>query len=276
MPAWLEYGAKDTFFHRLHPLTRLIMLGVMLLLTGFYFDIRYLAVVGAVALVFNRIAKVPLAWFKPLTAILIALIPFTLIGIFGQTNPDLFKVYPKSLVSITFFVLHLGPLGNFGFTVGGILWGLATEFRVPIILLITYTFIYSTSLSDIVQGMAKAKLPNSLIFTVMVAYRFVPSMWRYFNQIMTALKLRGWELSSRNPRVVFSRAYPLMGALARQTLVTTDEVSVAAKIRGFGLRRISPTRELRMRVVDFAIIIISLAVLAAAAYFLVTQNAGLI
>lgn len=276
MPAWLEYGAKNTFFHRLHPLTKFVMLGVMLLLTGFYFDIRYLAVVAVVALVFNRMAKVPLAWFKPLLAILIALIPFTLIGIFGQTNPDLFKVYPKSLVSITFFVLHLGPLGNFGFTVGGIFWGLATEFRVPIILLITYTFIYSTSLSDIVQGMAKAKLPNPLVFTVMVAYRFVPSMWRYFNQIMTALRLRGWELASRNPKVVFTRAYPLMGSLARQTLATTDEVSIAAKIRGFGPRRISPTRDLKLKAVDIAIIVVSFAVLAAAAYFLVTQNAGLI
>ena len=276
MPAWLEYGAKNTVIHRLHPLTKLIMLGSMLLLVGFYFDIRYLAVVAVVALVLNRLAKVPLAWFKPLGVILIALIPFTLIGIFGQVSPALFKVYPQSLVSITFFKISLGPLGSYGFTMGGILWGLATEFRVPIILLITYTFIFATSLSDIVQGMAKAKLPNPLVFTVMVAYRFVPSMWRYFNQIMTALRLRGWELRSRNPRVVFSRAYPLMGSLARQTLATTDEVTVAAKLRAFGPRRISPTREVKFRVVDFVVIAVSLAVVAVAAYFLVTQNAGLI
>lgn len=276
MPAWLEYGAKNTVIHRLHPLTKVVMLGVMLVLTGFYFDIRYLAVVAAVALALNRLAKVPLAWFKPLVAIMVALIPFTLIGIFGQTNPALFKVYPPSFVSTTFFILRLGWLGTYGFTVGGLLWGLATEFRVPIILLITYTFIFTTSLSDLVQGMTKARLPNPLVFVVMVAYRFVPSMWRYFNQIMTALRLRGWELASRNPRVVFTRAYPLMGSLARQTLATTDEVTVAAKIRGFGPRKISPTRDIRLTAVDYAIIALSIAVLAAATYFLVTQNAGLI
>jgi energy-coupling factor transporter transmembrane protein EcfT len=276
VPAWLEYGAKNTVIHRLHPLTKVVMLGVMLVLVGLYFDIRYLLVIGAVALVLNRIAKVPGAWFKPLGAIFIALIPFTLIGIFGQVNPSLFKVYPRSLVSITFFVLNLGPLGSYGFTVGGLLWGLATELRVPIILLITYTFIFSTSLSDLVQGMAKGRLPNALVFTVMVAYRFVPSMWRYFNQIMIALRLRGWELASRNPRVIFSRAYPLMGSLARQTLATTDEVTVAAKIRGFGPRKISPTRDLRIKFHDYAIMAVSIAIFAVAVYYLITQNAGLI
>jgi energy-coupling factor transport system permease protein len=185
-------------------------------------------------------------------------------------------VYPRSLVSITLIVLNLGTIGSYGFTLGGLLWGLAIEFRVPIILLITYTFIYSTSLSDLVQGMAKARLPNPLVFTVMVAYRFVPSMWRFFYQIMTALKLRGCELGSRNPRVVFGRAYPLMGSLARQTLAMTDEVTVAAKIRGFGPRKISPTRDIRLRVHDFVIIGVSIAVLAVAVYFLATQNAGLI
>jgi energy-coupling factor transporter transmembrane protein EcfT len=114
VPAWLEYGARDTVVHRLHPLTKLVMLGTMLLLTGLYFDMRYLLVVGAVALILDRLAKVPNAWFKPLGAIFIALIPFTLIGIFGQVNPDLFKVYPRSLVSITLIVLNLGRSGVTG------------------------------------------------------------------------------------------------------------------------------------------------------------------
>jgi energy-coupling factor transporter transmembrane protein EcfT len=257
-------------------LTKIVMLGAMLVLTGLYFDTRYLVPIGAVALVLSRIAKVPGAWFKPLGAIFIALIPFTLIGIFGQVSSGLFKVYPKSIVSITFFVLNLGPLGKFGFTLGGLLWGLAIELRVPIILLITYTFIFSTSLSDLVQVMAKSGLPNPIVFTVMVAYRFVPSMSRYFNQIVTALKLRGWELASRNPRVVFARAYPMMGSLTRQTLATIDEVTVAAKIRAFGPRKISPAREIRLRAHDVAVIVVSIAVLVTAFYFLITQNAGLI
>src|SRR5271157_911503 len=178
----------------MHPLVKVVLIGTLLILSGLYWDLRYMAILGLIGFVLVRLSKIPLGWFKVLTAILVAFIPFTLIGVFGQTNPALFKVYPQSLVSISLGTVSLGPLGTYGITMGGVLWGIASDVRIGIILLFTYTFIYTTSFNEVLGMLGNTRFPKELLFVMMVAYRFVPEMIRQMSVITTALRLRGWEL----------------------------------------------------------------------------------
>lgn len=223
----------------MHPLVKIAVLGSLLGLSGLYWDLRYLAVIFAFTAVIVLAARVPLAWFKVLGVIMVAYTPFAFIGIVTQANPALFKVYPQSLVSITLGLVNLGPLGIYGVSVGGLLWGVAAAFKLLITLMISYAFIYSTSFNDILGLLGNTRFPRQLLFIIMIAYRFVPEMIRQIQVIMTALRLRGWELRSRSPKVVVERTVPLIKSLLLSSLVTIDEVTLATRIRVFGARKIT-------------------------------------
>lgn len=276
MPAWLEYTYADTLMHRAHPLVKAVVMGLLLLLSGLYWDLRYLSIIGAIGLVFVRLSRVPLSWFKVLSGILIAFIPLTLVGILGQTSPGLFKVYPRDLVSITLFVVNLGPFGQYGISVGGLLWGVANDLRIGIILLYTYSFIYSTSFSDIIEMLDNSRVPQKLTFVIMVAYRFVPQMWREIQQIVTAIKLRGWELRSRNPSIIIERTVPIITALLGQALGTIDEVNLATRIRAYGEHRRTALKYARTSLTDKAVILAAVALFGFAAYNLIVFGRGLL
>jgi energy-coupling factor transporter transmembrane protein EcfT len=276
LPAWLEYTPGNTIMHRMHPLPKIVLIGTLLIFSGLYWDLRYMAIIGLIGLTMVYLAKIPLSWFKVLTVILVAFIPFTLIGVLGQTNPALFKVYPQSLVSITFAKISFGPLGTYGLTVGGILWGLASEFRIGIILLLTYTFIYTTSFNEILGLLGNTRFPKELLFVMMVAYRFVPEMIRQMSVITTALRLRGWELRSRNPRVIVDRTVPLIKSLLGLTLVTIDEVTLATRIRVFGKEKITVLGYSKPRAPQYAFVVGNLVVFGLALYFLFAYGVGLI
>jgi len=262
--------------HRAHPLTKAVVMGFLLVLAGLYWDLRYLTIIGAIGLVFVRLSKVPLSWFKVLSGILVAFIPLTLVGILGQTSAGLFKVYPRDLVSITLFVVNLGSFGQYGISVGGLLWGAANDLRIGIVLLYTYSFIYSTSFSDVVEMLDNSRVPQKLTFVIMVAYRFVPQMWREIQQIVTAIRLRGWELRSRNPRIIIERTVPIVTSLLSQTLGTIDEVNLATRIRAYGEHRRTALKYARTSLLDKAVILAAISLFGFALYNLVFFGRGLL
>jgi energy-coupling factor transporter transmembrane protein EcfT len=231
---------------------------------------------GIIGLVLSYVSKVPVRWFLAIVGIMVFLIPFLVIGVVTQVNPLLFRVYPREFISLEFFILELPIIGKIGVTWGGLLWGLAFELRIPIILLCIYPFIYSTSFNDLVNSLSRYRVPYQLLFVLMVAYRFVPITIRETVTIITALRLRGWEVSSRNPRTIFQRFLPLAFSLVRTLVRMIDEVNTAARIRAFGAGKYTPIRQLEMTSLDQALIVVTSLLFGAALYFLLTANVGMI
>jgi energy-coupling factor transporter transmembrane protein EcfT len=258
----------------MHPLLKIALLGSLLGLSGLYWDLRYLVVIWVFTLVVVLAAKVPLSWFKILGVIMVAYIPFGVIGVITQANPALFKVYPQSLVSITLGTINLGPLGIYGIAVGGILWAVASAFRLVITMMITYAFIFTTSFNDILGLLGNTRFPRQLLFIIMIAYRFVPEMIRQIQVIMTALRLRGWELRSRSPKIIIERTVPLIKSLLLSSLVTIDEVTLATRIRVFGEHKITTLGYVgaspAQKVASVALLVIFLFML----YLLAVYNMG--
>jgi energy-coupling factor transport system permease protein len=276
MAVFLEYAYRDTFYHRLHPITKLVITLNLFILAGLYWDVRFLLPIAVIGLLISYTARVPIRWFLAIAGIMIFLIPLVIIGVLTQVNPLLFKVYSREFVSREFFTVTLPLVGKIGVTWGGLLWGLAFELRIPIILLCIYPFIYSTSFNDLVNALSRYNIPYQLLFILMVAYRFVPVTVRETMTIIKALRLRGWEIDSRNPKIVFRRFLPLAFALMRTLVKMIDEVNTAARIRAFGASKFTPIRQLEMHFLDKLLIAASLALFILALYLLFTQNMGLI
>jgi energy-coupling factor transport system permease protein len=276
MAVFLEYAYRDTFYHRLHPITKLVITFNLFILAGLYWDVRFLLPIAVIGLLISYTARVPIRWFLAIAGIMIFLIPLVIIGVLTQVNPLLFKVYSREFVSREFFTVTLPLVGKIGVTWGGLLWGLALELRIPIILLCIYPFIYSTSFNDLVNALSRYNIPYQLLFILMVAYRFVPVTVRETMTIIKALRLRGWEIDSRNPKIVFRRFLPLAFALMRTLVKMIDEVNTAARIRAFGASKFTPIRQLEMHFLDKLLIAASLALFILALYLLFTQNMGLI
>jgi energy-coupling factor transporter transmembrane protein EcfT len=101
-------------------------------------------------------------------------------------------------------------------------------------------------------------------------------MIRQMSTITTALRLRGWELRSRNPVVIVERTVPLIKSLLGLTMVTIDEVTLATRIRVFGNEKITIPGYRPATAGQKAFVVAILVVLGVALYFLVVYNVGLI
>ncbi|MGQ4915411.1 MAG: energy-coupling factor transporter transmembrane component T family protein [Candidatus Asgardarchaeia archaeon] len=276
MPVWLEYNYEDTVIHNLNPLTKVLMFGLTMTLAGFYWDLRYLAIILVIALVFAIIARVPKKWFAPLGVFVIGSLPLTIALSVAQANPELFKVIPQDLAATIVLRFSIPIIGAFDLTYGGLCWGLATIFRLAILMLLTYTLIYTTSVSELIDLFTRLKIPAALIYVVMTAYKFVPYMWRTVSNILNAQKLRGWRVGSRNPIKLFKSIVPLIVPLVNSTIKTIDEVSISVQIRGFMTGKITPIHDFKLSLLDIILSGLSVILFSIGMYYLIFYNIGLI
>lgn len=276
MPVWLEYHYEDTIIHNLNPLTKVLMFGLAMTLAGFYWDLRYLVFILVIALIFVIIARVPKKWFAPFGVFVIGSLPLTIALSVAQANPELFKVIPRDLAATVVLSFSIPFVGAFNLTYGGLCWGLATVFRLAILMLLTYTLIYTTSVSELIDLFTRLKIPAALIYVVMTAYKFVPYMWRTVSNIINAQKLRGWEMDSRNPIKLFKSVGPLVVPLVNSTIKTIDEVSIAVQIRGFMTGKITPIHEFKFSLLDVILSILSVGLFSIGMYYLIFYNVGMI
>ncbi|MCD6513844.1 MAG: energy-coupling factor transporter transmembrane protein EcfT [Candidatus Odinarchaeota archaeon] len=276
MPVWLEYQYADTPIHKLNPLTKVLMFGLAMTLAGFYWDLRCLSLIFIIAAILVIIARVPKSWFAPLGVFVVGSLPLTIALSVVQTNPELFKVLPRELAAYYVLRFEIPLIGSFGLTYGGLCWGLATIFRLAILMLLTYTFIYTTSVSELIDLFTRLKVPGAAIYVVMTAYKFVPYMWRTVNNIFNAQKLRGWEIGSRNPVKLFKSLGPIVYPLVSSVVATIDEVSISAQIRGFMAGKMTPIHEFKFSIADIVLSVLSVLLFSIGIYYLIFYNVGLI
>ena len=252
-----EFQQKSTAIHRLHPLAKAIwVLGTGIVLS-FYFDPRSLLVVLAIMLPFVFAARIPWKqWVKPIGFVsLLTFLSFSIMSLF-LTRPDIFQRYPE-WVSKTYFEIA-GPgffMGRIAFTQAGLAYAGGLTLRTFIMLWVVSTFIYSTSPSNLVFLLVQVKLPSKMAFIVMAAYRFFPHIFRKLTTVMTAQKLRGWELSSRNP-IKLAREYaPITIPVLAETVRVADQTTRAIEARAFGAAPFTLHHDLVLKLKDFLFII---------------------
>ena len=251
-----EYQQKSTIIHNLHPLPKAIWVFATGLILSFYFDPRSLLVLLFIMLPFVFAARIPWKqWLKPIGFVtLLTFFSFSLMSLF-LTRSDIFQRYPEWASNIYFELA--GPdffMGRIAFTQAGLAYASGLTLRTFIMLWVVSTFIYSTSPSNLVFLLVQVKLPSKMAFIVMAAYRFFPHIFRKLNTVMTAQKLRGWELSSKNPIKLAQEYAPITIPVLAETVRVADQTTRAIEARAFGAAPFTLHQDLVLKRKDFLFI----------------------
>jgi len=248
----------------------------MMILASFYFDLWYLAVLALVAFILCLDARVPAQWYPALGLVLGVRAVAVIAGGLQHLDPKLFKVIPPEVAMTKIFDVVVPVFGHIELVYGALIWIVATFSRIPILMLIGYAYLRSTSLSDVTKLLVKLRVPAAGVFVFTLALKFTPYMLRDINTLVSAQRLRGWQVNSLNPIKIFSRMKPLLYPILRSLLVTVDEVSIAVQIRGFKGDRFGLAEELKLGAKNIAISAAILGVFALLLLLLFRNNVGMI
>ena len=276
MPTWFEHEPRNTFIHRLNPLSRVILLFSVLFLMSFYYDPYYVALMGIIAAGIYLVARVPKKWILiTIPVMFYRFWEFLIVGL-GQYDPTLFKVWPRDFVSRVLFVVPIPFVGNIPMIYGAVMWTFAQTFHIIIGAAVTLTLVYTTSLNDYIKLMRKFKFPYQITYVVTVALKFVPDIFRSYSTIVKAQRLRGWEVKTRNPIKAIRLAIPLVTPLSRQIMFYVDRLTISSQIRGFGATKVHYEVKLGLKPVDIATMVVVASLVAVAMYMLIFHNAGIL
>jgi energy-coupling factor transport system permease protein len=128
-------------------------------------------------------------------------------------------------------------------------------------------FFMTTSADDLGLALEQVHVPYSISFTFTTAVRLVPTMAIDAQTVVDAQRSRGLELDKGNFVNRIKNYIPILIPLIISAIRRSVELAEALESRAFGAteNRTSITT-LKMRVADFAVIIATIAGLAAAVY----------
>lgn len=179
---WLEYMDKDTFFHRLSPVTKILWFILVSIMAAVLRD--------ALQIILLLIPMVWIWWkselmrrmgllFKNLLPILLfAFIMWITIGAFHVDNPTSTPLYQSGAIC-----LETEDFAN----------AIATVLRIFLMVSVFYTLIVTTNFSEIIYGLRRLKLPYPAAFGVGLVFQVIPNIVREFRTIIDAQRSRGLE-----------------------------------------------------------------------------------
>ena len=272
MPTIFEYEPKNTFLHNLNPVTKVIMLLSIFIVLTVYWDPRFVIIITLISATLYIVSKTPPKWLLIILPVaVIRFIESLILGI-SQAQGAYFHYLPPEIASKV--IAKIGPIT---IIYGGILWTISDILKIISTIMLTFSFIYSTSLNDIVRMLSFFRIPKKLIYVFVVALKLVPDILRELNTTMIAQKLRGWELSSKNPIKLIKQAIPLAYPFLKKTIGYVDTLTVVAYIRGFSSSgKMGLKWKPKFNVSDYAVIVASSSGAIISLYYALEYGIGLI
>ena len=211
-----QYSKGDSIFHKMNPLTKLLLAFI----------------ICAAAFISSSIL------------FLLFLLAFSFgISCISKTHKKAFAVL-KGLFKISIFLFALQVLfvrsGNKVFwiiTDEGVLIALKVVLRLMTACLPLSIVLAVTSVSDIANALVKTvHLPYKYAFTLTSAIRFIPQFMEEMGAVMEAQTARGVEFDTKNGFKKIGMMLPLCMPLLISSVRKADGTAVAAEVRGFNLR----------------------------------------
>ena len=154
------------------------------------------------------------------------------------------------------------------FTDYGLNLGLQFILRMSIV--ISSAMIIATSnIREITDGLIKMKLPYELAFMMSISIRFLPDFKNDFVDRMTALRLRGIELSDYSIFKKIKIYVYLLTPAVSSSIIKSQMLAIAMESRAFRIyNKRTMLRDLQMRLIDYVVMTISIAAFALTLYLL--------
>ncbi len=239
MNKYFLYLDAETWLHRLDPRAKILAVAGLFVIALAFSDPRYLAV--------------------PIMVVLLLLAS-------GKAYANVRKIWIL-LVLLFLYCSALWPLFVSGKTpfmsLAGqeITWeaagfGVGMGLRVNVMLLSGILLLSTTTIEAFTLGLQRLGFPASMCFAFSLAFRWVPSLLGSAAVIVQAQRARGLDLTAGGLFSRLRRYPPLLVPLIGHQLRQTRLLAMALESKGFGpeVRR-NGLLELRMRVVDWAVLV---------------------
>ena len=211
------YSPRITFFHGLHPLTKLVCTSLLLVsplvLSDLAGSVGYLA--GLVVLV--TLAR---AWRSVRTVLPIILMMAIVTVV----------VWPLFFKSGEEVVSFLG----LSITNEGLFRGITMASRLISLVLTGVVFLTVTRIEEFMAALRVLGIPFVFTFTLMLSFRLVPTFISTVGLIRDAQRARGHALDQGDPVRRAIKHIPLIVPVVLHALRATDVLSMALESRAFG------------------------------------------
>lgn len=214
------YLDKGSFFHKLHPVTKIISLLLLFLM----------------AIIFNH----------PLYLLAIA-IGVLLIIIFSRSLPNLYKIKTLLIFLILFctvlwsiFLKGENPIFKFGSLIiykESFYYAISMGIRLDIMLICGIVFLSCTRIEEFTNGLNKLGIPFPVSFALSLAFRLVPTFTATTTTVIQAQKSRGLDLDRGSVFNKIKKHVPLIIPIFIYAVRNADMLAMALESKSFGARK---------------------------------------
>lgn len=214
------YLDKDTPLHRLNPVTRILGLLLLFILSLYWSNPLYLLCLLIFALLLVHIGRAWVNLRKMLYFLLLLAVFSTILwSFFYKGERVLFKI------------------GVFSVTRESLLYGLGMGIRLDFLLISGLIFISCTKVEEFTLALKRMGLPYPVCFSLSLAFRLVPLFYGAASTILQAQKSRGLDLESGNLLQRIKKYIPLLTPIFLYAVRNVDQLAVALESKGFGTRK---------------------------------------
>ena len=271
MLATWSYKERATFIQRLDPRARIIAMFTLSFATAMVWDMRLTLVPFAITLLALYLARLTWREMRRFVVVISFFIVFlTLLTLLtGRGGIDVFDIEHPIWQGRLLGLMVTISAERLAFALTQLL-RLATMALLGIILLMT--------LHPATYGVAfrRLGLPDNIAFAIDLAVRFVPSLAGDFSTTLDAQRARGYELERAGGvfKAIRNMA-PLVVPITISAILKGEDVIDAMNLHAFGTGRRTWVQELRYQPRDYAVIALSLGLLAIGIALRVLGLAGL-
>ena len=212
------YIDRDSFLHRLNPLTKLIMIFMLL-----------------------SLSFLGLSYWLPTIVFVFVIIPLSFLG---KVSREFFSATVKLLLPVVGFLFVMQaffhPDGSneifriwiFDVTVESVRFAYLTASRILTMVASFLILLLTTHPSDLMSDLTRRGVPGNLSYVITSTLQIIPQMQAKATTIIDAQRARGLETSGN--LLKRTRALvPLVGPLVFGSLVEVEERAIAIEARAF-------------------------------------------
>ena len=256
----LEYIHRNSFIHKLHPLTKLFWALTVMVLAFVFNNPWFLAFIIVTVVLAGFIGKVGKETLLYLSALLVvAAFVFLFQILFRPEGELLFTVFPASWPVVG---------GWLPVTDMGLRYGFAMSLRMIALVSVLPVILTTTQPRDIVMALVEnLHVPYDYAFMFTTALRFMPIILSEVNTISQAQRSRAYATEGWNPFRKLKAFAPIALPIVFIAIEKADRLGLCMELRGYGSSKRTYLRVLRLKQIDwmtmgFLFLVVILSIIA--------------
>ena len=256
----LAYVHKEGFFHRLHPVIKIVFVILLSIICIIATNLAILALLVIALIIIAIASNVYTEVIQQSRLIVLMSVIFVIITLLTMSGGGLIGyLIPQGVPVIG---------GSFPLTWGALDVGLVLSLRFMILIFAFQLFLVSTQPRDIVHTMERMRIPIDYTLMFIIALRFIPTLQIEGKRIHEAQLARGYNPGTGVLGKVRSVA-PIVVPLVSNALARANVLGLTIDIRGYRTGKRTRIREFPFQNRDYGtmVVLIGTGVLFGILYF---------